>query len=165
MVVVRIYEKGSLYGTARIWNDQTGTKKYANYGVEMETVYSSKLTAKVIGFSKDPGSPWALLYLAINVAYLRLQELPKRNIECCKVLIELWPKGSESDARVLGIMEVTPAAPVEKGGYDFGIFMRTFHQSKTYERNARMTDSEVSNPWILVSKAIDTAIRGTKYLP
>jgi hypothetical protein len=95
-------------------------------------------------------------------------ELPyEQNMKFCKVVIELWPGGFQRGNRVLGIMEIKSAGEDEKGFCNFDVFMQTFHQSKTYKRNAKITDHEVfdSNPWILVSCAIDTAIRGTKYLP
>ena len=64
-------------------------------------------------------------------------------------------------------MEVQRARQGEEGLCDFDVFMQTFHEGTTYKRNAKITDFELSNsnPWILVAAAIETAIRGTKYLP
>jgi len=168
MVVVKIYERSTLYATARIWNNETGTKEYANYEAKLETLYDYEHRAKVVGFPKDPGSPWTLLYMTIQDAYRQLMELPnEQNMKFCKVVIELWPGGWQERSRVLGIMKIKSVGEDEKRLCNFDVFMQTFHQRKTYERNAQIIDYEVSesNPWILALDAIDTAIRGTKYLP
>ena len=159
MVVVSIHVKGKLFGQARIWNNQRGSKAFASYGVEMETFYVDRTynhAARVVGFPKDPGSPWTLLYMAIKDANRQLRALPHQNSEPCKIIIELWPKGFEENSRVMGVMEIQSVEQGEKDHGDFDIFMQTFHQGKIYERNAKLTDFDLShtNVWVLVSEAI-----------